>query len=112
MAWSPITREALEVEVRLDLAECSAEQIAYFQRVVLDDPVRWQLSPYGDEGGGFWVVARDGRRVLWWNDIEDGWNVSAFDVSGCIPAAEYRANQDSLHLALPRLQSGSSGRTP
>ena len=39
------------------------------------EPAKWRQSLYGDEGGGFWAIAADGGRVLWFNDIEEGFNV-------------------------------------
>ena len=38
----------------------------------------WASHPYGDLGGGFWVVALLGETVVWFNDIEDGFNRSHF----------------------------------
>ena len=85
-----------------DLAECSVEQRVFFRRASIA-PAKWESDPWGDRGGGFWVVAVHADRVLWYNDIEDGFNVSRFDVGGEIPRDEYRCNQDSLRWALPKL---------
>jgi hypothetical protein len=66
----------------------SDEEQTYFKRVAFE-PTNWSQSPYGDEGGGFWAVAADDNRVLWYNDIEDGFNVSTCAEWGTIPADEY-----------------------
>jgi hypothetical protein len=58
-------------------------------------------------GGGFWVIAVIRDKVLWYNDIEGGFNVSRFDRYGTIPSDEYRSNQDTLTLALRELLQGS-----
>jgi len=42
--------------------------------------------------------------VLWYNDIEDGFNVSRFEARGEIPRDEYWCDRDPLHWALVRLQ--------
>lgn len=88
-----------------DLADCSAEQQEFFRRTSVS-PGKWDLPPWGDPGGGFWVVAVHLDRVLWYNDIEDGFNVSRFDVEGEIPADEHWCNQDPLRRALPGLHGG------
>jgi hypothetical protein len=79
------------------------EQREFFRRTRIA-PAKWRLTPWGDEGGGFWAVAIHRDRVLWYNDIEDGFNVSRFDEHGQIPRNEYWCNEDSLRWALPRLQ--------
>ena len=102
MHWTPLSREELQGTIERGLAECSDEQRAYF-RTVAFEPAKWEQSPYGDEGGGFWAVAAEDDRVLWYNDIEDGFNVSTFAAWGTIPASEYWCNQDTLKAALPAL---------
>ena len=105
MVWSPLSRDEMDSTIARQLAECSEEQRAYFEGVAFE-PTKWRQSPYGDEGGGFWAVAVDDNRVLWYNDIEDGFNVSTFTYRGTIPANEYWCNQDALKVALPALMGG------
>ena len=62
--------------------------------VVRIDPVKWQQHPYGTMGGGFWVVGIYGQKVIWLNDIEDGFNRSRWSQPGVID--EYWCNQDQL----------------
>jgi hypothetical protein len=105
----PTTRAEVDALTIEELAECSPDLRAYFSGVRIV-PEKWKQSPYGDLGGGFWVAACDGKRVLWWNDIEEGWNVSEFETRGTIPDDQYWCNQDPLNLALPVL-SGAPGIT-
>lgn len=91
-----------------DLAACSDEQREFFVHASVA-PCKWHLDPWGDEVQGVWVVAVHGDRVLWYNDVEEGFNVSRFDVQGEIPRDEYCCNQDSLRLALQRLQGEPRG---
>lgn len=65
------------------------------------EPEKWRCSPWGDAGGGFWVVALQDDSVVWYNDIEDGFNVSKFTTRGVID--EYLCNQDSLNVVLSGL---------
>jgi hypothetical protein len=92
----------LEAIISRDLASCTASQRELFEKVRIS-PSRWRLRPWGDRDGGFWAVAVHGDRVLWYNDIEEGFNVSEFNVHGEIPGQEYWCNQDQLSWALPRL---------
>jgi len=105
MAWTPLTREELQSLLERELADCSEEQRAYLKTVALE-PTKWSQSPYGDDGEGFWAVAADDSRVLWYNDIEEGFNVSTFAEWGTIPTNEYWCNQDDLKFALPALMGG------
>lgn len=61
-------------------------------------PQKWNLSPWGDEGGGFWVVALIGQECIFYNDIEDGFNISRFSAFGCID--DYWCNQSELALCI------------
>ena len=61
-------------------------------------PEKWTEQTYGTVGGGFWVVAIIGNRVIWFNDIEDGFNCSSYVVAGKL--AEYFCNQDELEMAV------------
>ena len=62
--------------------------------VIKVSPQKWSQEPYGNEGGGFWVVAIIGNSVIWFNDIEDEFNRSSFSEPERIN--EYYCNQDRL----------------
>lgn len=109
MAWKPISEGELRALVSREIVACSAEQQAFFLQARIAY-AKWRLAPWGDEGGGFWVVAVHLDQVLWYNDIEDGFNVSRFETQGEIPSDEYRCNQDSLCQALPQLQGRPGSR--
>ena len=117
MEWQAISRESLDEIIEQELSEATAEERALFARTAVI-PTKWQLSPWGDLGGGFWVVAVMDDRVLWYNDIEDGFNVSRFTNWGTIPSTEYWCNQDELRWALaplagkPHLKSGPPEFSP
>jgi hypothetical protein len=107
MTWQPISRENLEAILASELAQCSASQQADFNAVKCPH-TKWRQSPWGDLGGGFWVVAVRQNRVLWYNDIEHGFNVSKFTAPGTIPENEYWCNQDELWRALLHLAGESA----
>ena len=107
MNWNPISRPELDELIAQDLSECSVEQRQFFANVAIE-PAKWEQSPWGDDGGGFWAVAVVENRVLWYNDIEEGFNVSRFTMEGAIPTDEYWCNQDPLKWILQKLAGGSA----
>jgi hypothetical protein len=73
------------------------------------EPEKWSCTPWGDKTGGFWAVALDGGQVLWFNDIEDGFNWSRYSTRGTID--EYFSNQDAFAMILERIAQQNSERT-
>ncbi|MEM8681946.1 MAG: hypothetical protein AAGF72_00860 [Pseudomonadota bacterium] len=98
----------MEELIEAELKHCPSNEVSYFHGVKIT-PTKWSQSPWGDEGGGFWVVAVDGNHVLWYNDIEHGFNVSAYEKHGVIPEDAYFCNQDEISSALERLASHRPG---
>jgi len=64
-------------------------------------PVRWQCSPWGDDRDGLWVIAEHDGMVVYYNEVEGGFNTSPFAERGVI--AEYYCNQNSFHEFLGSL---------
>lgn len=64
-------------------------------------PHKWTEKSHGELGNGFWVVAIFGATVIWYNDIEDGFNRSPYTNFGAID--EYWCNQDELEMVLQQL---------
>jgi hypothetical protein len=95
MAAKHLSPIELDQIIQRELAACSDEQRAFFG-VVAFQPTKWRQSPWGNESGGFWAVAVNEDRVLWYNEIEEGFNVSRFTSRGTIPDNEYWCNQDPL----------------
>jgi len=75
----------------------------HFCDVIRVAPKKWKLSPWGDMGGGFWVVGIVGKKVLWYNDIEDGFNISSYSKYGEIGV--YEAEQDEFEWTVRLLKS-------
>ena len=107
--WKPISRASLDELIDKGLAAATPDERTLFARTKVT-PTKWQLSPWGDLGGGFWVVAVMEDRVLWYDDIEDGFNVSRFTSAGTIPSSEYWCNQSELQWALPALAGEAQGK--
>ncbi len=104
--WKPITE--LEMAGMISEAEskmnASAHQI--WELIRLSEPEKWELHPWGDEGGGFWVVAIAGKTCLYFNDIEYGFNSSSFKKWGVID--EYVCDQVELQDVMNGFVSISS----
>lgn len=97
MDWEPISEASLwdllnEAEQRMSL------QQARLWEVIRVPPQKWSEKSYGELGKGFWVVAVVGATVVWYNDIENGFNRSRYHSFGKIH--DYSCNQDELELTL------------
>jgi len=100
--WQPITEVALRKRIAQGVARMSAACRRLWEAVRVE-PEKWALHPYGDAGGGFWVVAIIGRSVIWYNDIEEGFNRSRYSCHGRID--DYWRNDDELDVALAYLNN-------
>jgi hypothetical protein len=100
--WEPLSRAELDALIASELAVSAPERRDLFARHAIV-PEKWTQHPWGDDGGGFWAVAVCGDRVLWYNEIEEGFNVSRFAVLGRISEGQCWCNQDALGVAVCRL---------
>jgi hypothetical protein len=99
--WQPISIDELNLEIQKSLNLLNKELLNLWELIRVE-PIKWQESVFGIEGNGFWAVALFGNNVLWYNDIEDGFNISPYQQYGFI--AEYHANQCTLDLVLKRIK--------
>lgn len=98
--WQPaliteIYDQILNTETRLN------GELWNFWQLIKIDPEKWQEATYGQVGNGFWVVAICGQRVIWFNDIEEGFNISIYQSYGHLN--EYWCNQYQLDEAIIQL---------
>lgn len=98
----PATVEKVKQIVQRDLAACDAEQRAAYHR----DSVEPHAAPIVRHGKSetVIVVARRGNEVVYWEDVEEGFNTSPLDGDGTI--LEHWCNQDRLGTALNRWIEG------
>jgi hypothetical protein len=71
MAWQPISKAELKALIDEALGEADDDVLTAWASMRIE-PTKWQCSPWGDEGGGFWVVAIRNGMVTWYNNIEEG----------------------------------------
>ena len=100
--WKPATVEAVNEKVQKDLAACDAEQKAIFHRYFVE-PHTTPILRYGRIETVI-VVARRGSEVVYWEDVEEGFNTSPVNDEGTI--VEHWCNQDTLGMALNRWIEG------
>jgi len=96
MEWHPATVDEVKKIVQDDLAECDEEQtLAYKEYAV--EPYVAPILRYGQIENAV-VVARRGDEVIYWEDVEEGFNLSPVSPDGQI--LEHWSNQDELRFAL------------
>lgn len=100
--WKPIAEPALLARVSQAEARMTPAQRRLWDAVRIP-PEKWQQDPYGNAGAGFWVVALIGSTVIWYNDIEDGFNRSRYSAYGQIE--DYWCNQDELEVTIAYLMN-------
>lgn len=91
--WTPISIDELDTRIIRGELKLSG-QILSFWNLIKIKPSKWHEAEYGDEGGGFWVVAVFENTVIFYNDIEDGFNISSYAAYGQI--SEYASEQAEL----------------
>lgn len=92
----PATIEEVSEIVARDLKNCDTEQLAAFDKYRVE-PFSAPIVRYGQTETVV-VVARNGDQVIYYEDVEDGFNVSPISIHGQV--LEHWCNQDELRLAL------------
>ena len=98
--WAPIAENALHARVKQGVSRMNPAQARLWQAICIT-PEKWRQRPYGEPGGGFWVVALIGRTVIWYNDLEESFNRSRYVSYGTIE--DYWRNDDELELTVQYL---------
>ena len=101
-SWKPISLIQLLEFIQNGSSKLTAAEKHFFETIRVP-PEKWSLSPWGDLGGGFWVVGIIGVNILWYNDIEEGFNRSSFSKFGEI--GEYTCEQDEFEWSIRLMKS-------
>jgi hypothetical protein len=101
-----MTPDEVKEIIQRDLADCDDEQVTVFSKYAVE-PYLAPILRYGEMDKVF-VVARKGDEVIYWEDVEDGFNVSTISQDGQI--FQHFCNQDELRFALNAWIKGR-GRT-
>jgi hypothetical protein len=95
--WRPVTRSEINSYIEEDVPKLDPAHLQFWLAIRVN-PEKWKSHPWGDRGGGFWVVGIYGRNAIWYNDIEDGFNVSQYSKYGSLD--EYFCNQDEFYWGI------------
>ena len=109
MDWKPLSETSLRGKISAAESRMNPEQARLWSLIRIP-PQKWIQTPYGAEGGGFWVVAILGSFVVWYNDIEEGFNCSSYSQFGTIN--EYWCNQDELEYTIQNLYASINTSNP
>ena len=104
MEWKPASIKEVKEILQKDLSDCDQEQLAVFNEFAVE-PIAVPIVRYGQTESVI-VVARRNNEVIYWEDVECGFNVSPIDENGII--LEHWCNQDELRWALNRWVDGRS----
>ena len=120
MTWEATFEEEILELVGAAWGVMTAEQKLIWEKVKIP-PEKWpadfDLSEFyvvedivdvDEDVSGFWVVAVFESTVLWYNDIEEGFNLSNYRPYGYI--AQYGNKQDDLEVAFQ--QAIDAGQIP
>lgn len=95
--WKPIELNALN-DIILDAEQKLSPELMEIWEQVRIEPEKWSEASRGSQGGGFWVVAVMQDEVVWYNDLEDGFEMSRYTRAGVID--EYWNDCCELHHLL------------
>jgi hypothetical protein len=101
MIWESITLNELNTLIDSGAAEFTASQLHFWNTVKLI-PEKWD-DLYLGAIESFWVVAIFGKKVIWYNDIEEGFNISDYMTYGKIESGNFGAEQDELNWCIYKI---------
>src|SRR5580658_8680192 len=90
MEWQPTTVESVKKIIECDLKACDDEQVAAFKRHGVE-PFRAPILRHGKMESVV-VVAQRRDEVIYWEDVEEGFNLSPVTADGRV--LEHWCNQD------------------
>jgi hypothetical protein len=100
MTWTPIPESKIWDMLNAAEMRMSVRQRRLWEAIRVG-PEKWAQTPWGKHGGGFWVVGLIGRIVIWFNDIEHGFNISGYSQYGEIE--DYLCDQTKLEDNLEKI---------
>ena len=107
MDWEPATIDAVKDIVKAHLKQFNSQQIAIFRQYSVE-PYFASIVRYG-KAESVVVVAQKSDEVIYWEDVEEGFNISLTGPGGHV--LEHCCNQDELGVALRRLIQSRQFRT-
>ena len=99
MNWTPISLEELTIIIETSVAVMDAEVLSFWNSVKIIPEKR--KAPFYGGDDFFWIVGKIGIFLIYYNDIEEGFNISRENKPHQIDIEA--AEQDELHFALLKL---------
>jgi hypothetical protein len=96
MQWNPATIDEVKDILETDLEKCDPQQFAVFRQYSVE-PYFAPIVRYGKVEKVVIVAHRAGE-VIYWEDVEEGFNISPLGSDGLV--LEHWCNQDDLSTAL------------
>lgn len=99
MNWTPISLKELNNIIETSVAVMDTEVLSFWNSIKIV-PEKRQVSSYSNEDY-FWIVGEIKNYIIYYNDIEEGFNIS---LENNLPYIEVTsAEQDELYFALMKL---------
>lgn len=92
--WKPISLEALKRHIELQEFLLTKEEKAFWHFIRIE-PEKWVDPVYYAGTVEFYVIAIFGHKVIYYNDIEEGFNIAEFEEYGRLKAGG-GANQNDF----------------
>ena len=99
MNWTPISLKELNNIIETSVAVMDTE-VLYFWNSIKIVPEKRLVPSYSNEDY-FWIVGKIKNYIIYYNDIEEGFNISLENNLSYIEVIS--AEQDELHFALMKL---------
>ena len=98
--WIAFPKKDLLLELYLTEQDLDDELLEFWNEIKIS-PETWTCEDVIHQN--FWVVAKHQNWIIWYNDIEEGYNFSKYKEDLII--LEYRANKDELIVVLKKLKT-------
>ena len=100
MALNPIPLDTIMDLIAEGEAEMEQDMLALWNSIKMT-PEKWSQVSYPDSGDEFWVVGLAGKTAIYYNDVEEGFNISGFKTYGHLDDWGYE--QDELQWTMIKL---------
>ena len=101
MSWEPISFKDLVEDIYSSEERMTPENRLLWE-LIKKPPEKWKAQKYRGKEEEFWVIAVYKKYIIYYNDIEEGYNISKYRRYGKI--SEIWADQDELEIAIGKFQ--------
>ena len=98
--WSPLSKSQILTEIFLAEQNLDSVSEILWNKIKIS-PQLWKCVDVIEDN--FWVVAKSEQHIIWYNDIEEGFNISKYKIDGEIQ--NYNASKHELQFVLEQLKS-------